>query len=87
MQSYVVQVPAGDLGTVVIQHLRAFDVEATIGTIAIPFTLLHRRKVDEATFPVVASVRDRAVTLPLFPGMTDEQSDAVVAAECLDCVT
>jgi dTDP-4-amino-4,6-dideoxygalactose transaminase len=27
---------------------------------------------------VTASIRDRAVTLPLYPGMTDEEFDAVV---------
>jgi perosamine synthetase len=89
VQSYVVQVPPAISAFKVIQHLRSLDVEATIGTIAIPFTPHHRQEVDEATLPVLASLQDRVVTLPLFPGMPEPDQSTVVRllSECLECVT
>ena len=82
VQSYVTLVPAGYTGAQVVEQLRKRDIEATVGTIAIPFTPFHSKRygLAEADLPVVADVNRRAVTLPLFPGMTAEQQDTVVSA-------
>ena len=47
-----------------------------------PFTPYFQRRYQatDAEFPNTAVLRDRAVTLPLFPGMTDEQQERVVQA-------
>ena len=90
VQSYVVRVAPTISASNVIKHLRSHDVEATIGTIAIPFTAHHRKRQDgdEATLPVVASLQDRAITLPLFPGMPEADQFTVVRllSECLEHV-
>lgn len=82
VQSYVALAPAGSSGSAVVAGLRERGIEATVGTIAIPFTPFHgeRYAVDPADLPVLADVDRRAVTLPLFPGMTAAQQAAVVAA-------
>jgi perosamine synthetase len=81
VQSYVTLTPVGITGARVVERLRDRNIEATVGTIAIPFTPFHsaRYGLTEADLPVVADVNQRAVTLPLFPTMTLEQQDAVVA--------
>ncbi len=82
VQSYVCLVPQHIVATEVIAVLRVDGVEATIGTVAIPFTQHYRRRygLTETQLPVTAMLRDRALTLPLFPGMTSAQQDDVVAA-------
>lgn len=82
VQSYVMLAPQGRLGTEVVDALRNRNIEATVGTIAIPFTRFHgpRYGLTPSDLPVVADVNDRAVTLPLFPGMTTEQQERVVSA-------
>jgi dTDP-4-amino-4,6-dideoxygalactose transaminase len=88
VQSYVAQLPPAVSASKVINHLRAHDVEATIGTIAIPFTPHHLGRVDEAALPVVASLQDRVITLPLFPGMAEPDQLTVVRllSQCLEHV-
>jgi len=80
VQSYVVLSPEGVPAHEVIASLRANGVEATIGTNAIPFTRFYRERYRHAEidFPVTAMLRDRAITLPLFPGMTEAEQDTVV---------
>ncbi len=80
VQSYVALVPPGFAASAVIERLRGFGIESTIGTTAIPFShyFSHRYGISDRDLPVTASVRDRAVTLPLYPGMTDEEFDEVV---------
>lgn len=82
VQSYVGLVPQHMAATDVIAALRSDGVEATIGTVAIPFTQHYREQygLTEAQLPVTAALRDRALTLPLFPGMTSAQQDDVIAA-------
>jgi perosamine synthetase len=82
VQSYVALVPERFTGAHVVDQLRSREIEATVGTIAIPFTPFHstRYGLTEADLPVVADVNRRAVTLPLFPGMTIEQQDTVISA-------
>jgi dTDP-4-amino-4,6-dideoxygalactose transaminase len=67
VQSYVALCPADVDAATVIAELRSRGVEATVGTNAIPFTQ-H-----------TAAVYRRAVTLPLYPQMTDAEQDTVVA--------
>ena len=82
VQSYVCLVPEGVAATDVITQLREQQVEATIGTNAIPFTAFYDATYHftDRDFPATANVRDRAVTLPLFPDMTAEQQDRVIDA-------
>lgn len=80
VQSYVCLTPPGTTAAAVIQSLREHEVEATIGTNAIPFTRHHRERygLTDADLPRTAMLRDRAVTLPLFPTMTVAEHDHVV---------
>jgi len=81
VQSYVALVPDGHLAATVIERLRGLGIESTIGTTAIPFShyFSHRYGLSDRDLPVTASIRDRAVTLPLYPGMTEEEFGTVVA--------
>ena len=58
-----------------------------LGTVAIPFTRYFREKygVRGGDFPVTEALADRALSLPLYPGITEEQQRTVVATvlECL----
>jgi perosamine synthetase len=80
VQSYVALVPEGCAATTVIERLRDLGIESTIGTTAIPFSYYFAQQygISDDDLPVTASVRDRAVTLPLYPGMTDEEFDFVI---------
>lgn len=80
VQSYVALVPTSHSATAVVDGLRSRGVEATIGTVAIPFTPYHGRRfsADLTAFPFLADVQQRGVTLPLFPGMTEEQQTRVL---------
>ena len=82
VQSYVGLVPEHRAATDVIATLRADGVEATIGTVAIPFTTHYAQRygLSDADLPVTAMLRDRAITLPLFPGMSLAQHDDVIRA-------
>ena len=82
VQSYVALVPASRSATEVVDGLRSRGMEATIGTVAIPFTPYHGRRfsADLTAFPFLADVQQRGVTLPLFPGMTEEQQTRVLHA-------
>jgi dTDP-4-amino-4,6-dideoxygalactose transaminase len=81
VQSYVALTPDGAAAADVIRGLRERGVEATIGTNAIPFTAYYEQRygLTDLDLPATAMLRDRAVTLPLFPGMTSDQQDTVVA--------
>ncbi len=80
VQSYVALVPASHSAQDVVAGLRERGVEATVGTIAIPFTPYHagRFALARRDLPAVAEVERRAVTLPLFPGMSEAQQQRVV---------
>ena len=82
VQSYVALTPEGIRADATVDALRSQGVEATIGTNAIPY-LDYYQRVYRATaedFPVTSAVAERAVTLPLFPGMSDAEFDAVIRA-------
>jgi perosamine synthetase len=81
VQSYVCTLPEGIAAGPVIATLRADGVEATIGTNAIPFTryFAGQQGLSDGDLPATAYLRDHALTLPLFPGMSDDQQDDVVA--------
>ncbi len=82
VQSYVALTPPGVHAVDVITRLRADGVEATVGTNAIPFLRYYeqRYQVRPEDLPVTADVGARAVTLPLFPGMSSDEQGRVVAA-------
>ena len=75
--------PAGEL----IGALRSRGIEATVGTNAIPFTRYYATLygVAEEDLPHTVDVGRRAVTLPLYPQMTEGEQDIVVQAvsDCL----
>ena len=86
-QSYVVVLPEGvDRGRL-IAGTAAAGVQTQIGTIAIPFTEYYRRTyaVDPGAYPVTARLADRALSLPLYPGIDlDDQRRVVdVVRGCL----
>jgi perosamine synthetase len=82
VQSYVALCPPDLAASVVIAELRARGVEATVGTNAIPFTHYYaaRYGISETDLPQTAVVARRAVTLPLYPQMTEVEQDTVVRA-------
>ncbi len=82
VQSYVALAPSPRRGADVVAALRERDIEATVGTIAIPFTPFHRSLYgrSEADLPALADVNARGVTLPLYPGMTSDEQHLVVEA-------
>jgi len=80
VQSYVLLCPSSLTADGVIATLRSRDVEATVGTNAIPFTRHYSSKygISAHELPNTADVARRAVTLPLFPQMTEDEQDRVV---------
>jgi dTDP-4-amino-4,6-dideoxygalactose transaminase len=82
VQAYVVLCPEGAAAADVIAELRGREIEATIGTTAIPFSqyFTQRYGLTPADLPHTATVSARAVTLPLYPQMTEGDQDAVVGA-------
>lgn len=82
VQAYVALCPEPVGAGEVIAGLRERGIEATIGTNSIPFTrhFSERYAVPEADLPHTVEVGRRAVTLPLFPQMTLDEQDSVVAA-------
>lgn len=81
VQAYVALCPEELAGSDVIAGLRDRGVEATIGTSSIPFTrhFAERYRIAEADLPSTVEVGRRAVTLPLYPQMTADEQDTVVA--------
>jgi len=84
VQSYVALVPVGHRAATVVETLRADGVEATIGTNAIPFLDFYRDTygVPADELPATSIAGERAITIPLFPGMTDGQQHRVL--RCLE---
>jgi perosamine synthetase len=82
VQSYVVLSPAGLPAADVISELRSRGIEATVGTNAIPFTRYYssRYGIAEHDLPHTLAVGQRAVTLPLYPQMSEADQDTVVQA-------
>jgi perosamine synthetase len=80
VQSYVALCPPDLAALAVITGLRARGVEATVGTNAIPFTHYYAAHygITEPALPNTADVARRAVTLPLYPQMTEAEQDTVV---------
>ncbi|MEP7204363.1 MAG: DegT/DnrJ/EryC1/StrS family aminotransferase [Ilumatobacteraceae bacterium] len=80
VQSYVVLCPPAVLASEVIAALRSRGVEATVGTNAIPFTRFYSERygIAEHDLPATVEVARRAVTLPLYPQMTEADQDEVV---------
>jgi perosamine synthetase len=82
VQSYVALCGAGRSSVDIVAQLRDRRIEATIGTVAIPKTPYHGKRfaVPNGTLPGLELVESQAVTLPLFPGMTDAQQEQVISA-------
>lgn len=82
-QSYVVLVPEYPGRKALIEWLRAKDIESVRGAYAVHRLRYYREKYKWApeAFPAASAAHDRALALPLYPGMPDEAVDQV--AECL----
>ena len=89
-QSYVVLLPrdAADHRAKLIADLRERGVETQIGTWHMPLITFYRSRYGfkPGDFPVCDDIAARALTLPLYEGMTDEDQRTVVA-ELRDCVS
>jgi dTDP-4-amino-4,6-dideoxygalactose transaminase len=83
-QSYVVLLPASSAArrSRIISALREGGIETTIGTYHIPLTRYFRERYGFApgAFPVTDDIATRAVSLPLYEGLTGDQQRQVVAA-------
>jgi perosamine synthetase len=80
-QSYVVLLPEGRHDrSEVLASLRARGIEATIGTYHMPLTTWARERCGHGTgdFPVTDSVAARALSLPLFQGISPAVQQRVV---------
>jgi dTDP-4-amino-4,6-dideoxygalactose transaminase len=71
---------AGDRAAL-IADLRARGVEAQIGTWHMPLVTDYRTRYGHTAgdFPVCDDIAARALTLPLYEGMTDDDQETVVA--------
>lgn len=83
-QSYVVRVVDGDRRrrNEVMRHLAAQEIETRPGTHAVHRLGFYANKYGyrPADFPNAALCEDTTITLPIFPGMTDDDQDKVVDA-------
>jgi dTDP-4-amino-4,6-dideoxygalactose transaminase len=79
-QSLVVRFDTIDSWTI-IEHLRQRDIEATIGTYAVPLLGYYRDKYNfgPADFPKAAEIYEHAVALPFYNGLTEDEADYVAA--------
>jgi perosamine synthetase len=82
VQSYVALCGPESSGPEVVAALRELRIEATIGTVAIPKTPYHGQRfaVPTGSLPGLDVVESRAITLPLFPAMTDSHQEQVISA-------
>jgi dTDP-4-amino-4,6-dideoxygalactose transaminase len=82
-QSYVVQLPASQASHrgELIASMKANGIEATVGTYHMPLTTYYRAAggYRAGDFPATDDIAARALTLPLFEGITAAQQDDVVA--------
>jgi dTDP-4-amino-4,6-dideoxygalactose transaminase len=82
-QSYVVLLPADLSGRrdAVIAAMKQRGVETTLGTYHMPLIRYYRERgsYKPGQFPVTDDVAARAMTLPLYEGLTPEQQQTVIA--------
>ena len=83
-QSYVILLPRemAHQRSTLIAELRERGVEAQIGTWHMPLITFYRSRYGyrPGDFPVCDDIAARALTLPLYEGMTDDEQHAVVEA-------
>jgi dTDP-4-amino-4,6-dideoxygalactose transaminase len=80
-QSYVIRVPAGrNTRNAVMETLAAAGIQTRPGTHAVHRLGYYVKKYAIAAeeFPNATIAEDTTITLPIFPGMTDDQQDYVV---------
>ncbi len=80
-QSFVVSIEGADreLRNRVMTSLRAADIETRPGTHAVHRISYYSKKygLHQDDYPVAAMLADTTISLPMFPGMTDEQLSSV----------
>jgi perosamine synthetase len=79
-QSYVALLPEGADRVGLIKATADLGVQTQIGTVSIPFTQYFATKYDvrPGMFPVTERLVDRALSLPLYPGISAEDQHRVV---------
>ncbi len=82
-QSYVVLLPEGIDREAVIQSLRRSDIETVPGAYAVHRLKYYRNRYGYSpdVFPAASAAHDRAMALPLYPGMPDRAVEII--AGCL----
>lgn len=80
-QSYVTVLPEGVDRARLIASAAERGVQVQIGTVGIPFTSYYRDKyaIAGGQFPVTEAWIGRHLSLPLYPGVTQEQQETVVS--------
>ena len=78
-QSYVVLLPEGTEREGLIESLRQSDIEGMRGAYAVHRLKYYRDRYGYSpeAFPAASAAHDRAVALPLYPGMPDRTVDIV----------
>jgi perosamine synthetase len=88
-QSYVVLLPpkVASRRAEIIAALKAQGIETTIGTYHLPLTTYFRKRAgyDVGDFPITDDVATRAISLPMFEGLTPAQQERI-ADELLQLV-
>lgn len=83
-QSYVIRIDGADRGArnEVMRHLAAKDISTRPGTHAVHRLGYYAKKygLKPEAYPNATLCEDTSITLPIFPGMTDEQQDLIVDA-------
>lgn len=81
-QSYVIRLRdyARERRNSIMEHLAAHDIQTRPGTHAVHRLGYYVKKygLDAASFPNACRAEDTTITLPIFPGMSDEQQRLVV---------
>ena len=81
-QSYVVQLADDIDRDAVIRAMRTRDVETTLGTYGMHLQPYFRERfgIPDAELPQTTRAHHQALTLPLYPQLTDDDLDVIAAA-------
>jgi dTDP-4-amino-4,6-dideoxygalactose transaminase len=80
IQSFIVKVANSELRDSLIEYLRKFGIESTIGTYDLSCQPAYRKYSKRKKFPVARISGDTTLALPIFARMTDGQIEEVCSA-------
>ena len=88
-QSFVVLLPKGshELRNEIMKKLQEFGIQTKQGTHAVHRLGYYKNKygIKDTDFPVASYCEDCSITLPIYPGMTEEDQN-VIAERLIDLV-